>query len=290
MLSIVREGETLSERTALLMGAFDGLHSGHISLYAAAQKTGLPVSVLTIAGGKAGGELFTREERRYVFDRVGVRYAVEYDFTPQMRATRAEDFLSELFGRICAGAVFCGEDFRFGAGAAGTMDMLRAMAPCPVTVLPLAREGGEKVSSSRIKQMLADADMGGANALLAVPYFICGKVEHGRHVGTLLGFPTVNLSLPAEKTLPKDGVYGGYAQTPAGDFPAIVNIGARPTFGICEKKIEAYLDGFSGDLYGETVRIYPTEYYRPIRAFASVGELKAQLARDIARLKDTERS
>ena len=96
----------------------------------------------------------------------------------------------------------------------------------------------------------------------------------------MLGFPTLNLSVPPEKVLPADGVYAGRAETPAGSYPAIVNFGARPTFGVTEKKIEAYLDGFSGDLYGADVRIFPERFLRPVMKFASADALRAQLERD----------
>ena len=110
-------------------------------------------------------------------------------------------------------------------------------------------------------------------------------MEHGRQVGRTYGFPTLNLAVPPVKLLPPDGVYGGICATPRGNFPCIVNLGARPTFGVKEKKIEAYLDGFSGDLYGETVRVYPVEFYRGIEKFPSAEALKHQLEADIARLR-----
>ena len=280
MLKAIGEGERLRRRVALLLGAFDGMHLGHMTLLRAAAETGAPVAVLTIAGGKAGGDLFTREERRTVFERVGVRYALEYAYSEALWQTSAERFLEALFARVHPHAVFCGEDFRFGRGAQGTPALLAACAPCPVFPLPLARADGEKISSSHIKQRIADADMAGANALLAVPYFLQGRVEHGRAVGRTLGFPTANLSLPPEKALPREGVYFGHAETPRGSFPAIVNIGARPTFGVAERKAEVYLHGFRGDLYGRQIRIFPERFLRPVIAFSSAHELEEQLRRD----------
>ncbi len=285
---IVSGEETFSAPCSLLLGGFDGLHRGHAALLSRAKATGLPVAITTILGGKAGGELFTRTERRYLFARAGADVCAEFDFSVQFRNMPPEEFLRALFARLNVKAVFCGEDFRFGRGAAGTPQLVARTAPCPVTVLPLAEAGGEKIATSRIKRMVADADMAGADALLLTPYFLEGRVEHGRHVGgPVLGFPTVNVSIPPEKVRPKDGVYAGRVETPAGEYPAVINFGARPTFGVAEKKVEAYLDGFSGDLYGANVRIFPGRYLRPVMKFESADALKVQLRRDIARLRDT---
>ena len=283
---ILSEEEHFTPPCALMLGGFDGLHRGHAYLLSRAKETGLPVGITSILGGKAGGELFTRTERRYLFLQAGVAFVTEYAFSDSFRTTPPEAFLRSLFARFDVKAVFCGEDFRFGKDAAGSPELLKALAPCPVTVLPLAEENGEKIATSRIKRMIAKGDTAGADALLLHPYFVGGTVEHGRHVGgPVLGFPTLNLTVPPEKTHPADGVYAGYAETPAGRYPAIVNFGARPTFGVAEKKTEAYLDGFSGDLYGADVRIYPARFLRPVMKFDGVEALKAQLQRDIARLR-----
>ena len=245
----------------------------------------MPVVFTLIAGGKAGGELFTLRERRTVLEQLGAAGAFAFPFTEAFQRTSAEDFLRGLFSRCTPRAVLCGEDFRFGKGAKGGAALLKNLAPCPVDVLPLLTADGHKISSTSLKKLLAAGDMPALNALLAYPYFIEGDVEHGRHVGSGLGFPTVNLDLPAEKAPPKEGVYGGYAQTKFGKFPCILNYGARPTFGVAEKKTEAFLLDFEGDLYGSTVRIYPTQYYRPVTAFPSAEALKAQIAQDAARAK-----
>lgn len=285
MLKALARGEGFVGRCVLLLGGFDGIHVGHAELIAAAGKYGLPVGVTSISGGKTGGDLFTFAEREYLYERAGLSFAYETPFSESLKNTTAEAFLDELFSLFSVEALICGEDFRFGKDAAGTPELLKRVAPCAVEVLSLRSCGGEKVSSSRIKILLSEGSMSEANALLTVPYFIQGTVEHGRRVGRTLGFPTVNLTLPTEKRLVREGVYGGYAETPCGRFPAILNIGARPTFGVDEKKAEAYLDGFSGDLYGKTVRLFPTEFYRPVIGFSDADGLKAQLETDIGRLR-----
>ncbi len=276
-------GEPFGSPCALVLGGFDGLHAGHMSLLAEAKNTGLPIVLTTMYGGK-GRELFLREERREIFSRAGIDVLIEIEFNEACKNTPAERFAGALFSEFDAKAVFCGEDFRFGKDACGTPELLRRLAPCPVAALPVKTIGGEKISASMIKQMLARGDMA-LSELLPFGYFVQGVVEHGREVGRTYGFPTLNLTPPPEKLLPPDGVYGGMCATPQGDYSCIVNLGARPTFGVEERKIEAYLDGFSGNLYGETVRVYPTERFRGVEKFPSQEALRGQLERDIQRLR-----
>lgn len=296
----LRFGETYGEPCTLVLGGFDGLHIGHRALLAAAKKEGFPLAVTAVFG--RGSELFTLPEREYLFARAGVSLLYALPFTEGFRTSPPERFLSELFSFLSPKRIVCGEDFRFGKDASGTPELLQRLAPCPVHILPIVRKkGGEpasrKISTSECKSMLQGGELSRLNGLL-VPdradffegaYFVQGEVEHGREVGRTYGFPTLNITAPPEKLLPPDGVYGGVCTTPKGTYPTIVNIGARPTFGVEERKIEAYLDGFSGDLYGETVRIFPTEFFRGIAKFSSKEELKAQLTSDIARLRENRR-
>ena len=283
MLKVLRGDEKFSEPCALLLGGFDGFHAGHAALLNAAKKAGLPVGLTAISGGK-GDDIFTLSEREVIFERLGFSFVWEIEFTEEFKNTSAEDFLRGLFERIPARAAFCGEDFRFGKSAQGTPELLKELAPCTVNVLPLKKVNGEKISASRLKELVKAGKTKELNALLSFSYFIGGKVEHGREVGRSLGFPTANLSFGRGKLPLADGVYGGYAETDAGSFPAIINIGSRPTFGVEEKKVEAYLKGFSGDLYDKTVRVFPVEFLRPIQKFSSEEELKNQLKKDIERV------
>lgn len=301
MLKILRAGECFREPCTLLLGGFDGLHLGHRALLAEAKKAQLPIGITTLFGGK-GRMLFTREEREFLFAQAGVAFVCEIAFDQTVKSTSAEDFAAELFSRIAAKRIVCGEDFRFGCGALGTPELLKELAPCPVEVVPFVRSAlradasgklrTRKISTHVCKTYVKTGELSLLNACLGADgsfcdraYFVQGVVEHGRQVGRTYGFPTLNLAVPFVKLLPPDGVYGGICATPRGNFPCIVNLGARPTFGVKEKKIEAYLDGFSGDLYGETVRVYPVEFYRGIEKFPSAEALKHQLEADIARLR-----
>lgn len=273
--------ELYREPCALLLGGFDGLHCGHASLLSAAKATGLPVGITSISGLKSGGDLFTPAERRIIFAEAGISFAAEYVFDAEFRATEDRDFLRALFQRINVKALYCGVDFRFGRGAEGTPELLKREAPCPVHVLPLTLVGGEKASVSRIKACIAAGDIGRANENLCGEFFLSGTVEHGRQVGRTYGFPTLNLSYPAEKFPMKEGVYGGTVLTPSGEYASVIHFGARPTFGLAERKLEAHLKDFSGDLYGATVRVKPKRFLREIKTFVSKEELTAQLKKDL---------
>ncbi len=269
----------------LLLGGFDGFHVGHRTLYDAAEKFGAPIALTSMSGGKNGGDIFTFCEREILYEKQGISFVYELAFTEEFRNTSAGDFVQEIERAFSPRAVVCGTDFRFGKGAAGDSTLLKSLLSCPVEVCELKHVGGEKVSSSSVKKYLSDGAMSEVNALLAHDYFVHGRVEHGRKVGQGLGFPTVNLPFPTSKHPLKEGVYGGYAVTEQGRFPAVINFGARPTFGVAEQKLEAYLDGFSGDLYGTDVMIFPTEFYRPITKFERIDDLKEQIAKDIKRLR-----
>lgn len=286
MLKVLRGKETVSQSCALLLGGFDGFHIGHETLLERANTTGLPVGLTTISGGKQGGDLFTFPEREEIFKRLGFSFVWEIEFSESFRNTTAEDFLSALFRMIDAKAIFCGKDFRFGKDALGTPELLEKLAPCPVAALPLKTEGNEKIATGTVKKLLTAGDLQRVNRILSGGFFVRGIVERGRGVGHTYGFPTLNLSYPKEKFALKQGVYSGTVKTDEGVFPAIVNFGARPTFGVDERKAEAYLKGFQGDLYGKTVEIYPRRFLREIQTFPSQEALKEQLGRDVMSLEE----
>lgn len=292
---ILKEGEKVEIPCVLVLGGFDGLHLGHRALLSRARTFHLPIALTTILGCK-GSMLFLREEREFLFERAGIDVVIEWDFTQEFRNLSAEAFCENLLSRITPELILCGEDFCFGKGALGNPALLKSLAPCPVEVLPAVKSdymraksenfGMRKISTSALKEHLSKGELPLLNACLkteeigSCAYFLMGKVEHGRAEGRKYGFPTLNLKAPPQKLLPPDGVYGGWTATERGNFPSIINFGACPTFCVEERKVEAHLIGFEGDLYGTTVRVYPTEFLRPIQRFSSPEELKIQLQKD----------
>ena len=145
--------------------------------------------------------------------------------------------------------------------------------------------GGEKVSTSLIKEKLASGQIEQANELLTLPYFITGEVKRDRQVGRKLGFPTANISLNAQKTPLKLGVYHTAVEIDGKRYNCITNFGARPTFGLNEVLTETYIDGFDGDLYGKTLSVYFKKFLRELIKFNSADELIAQLKKDLGNIK-----
>lgn len=269
----------------LLLGGFDGLHAGHKKLLDRAKAYGLPVGVMTILGGK-GQALFTLSERREIFARAGADFFFACKFTEAFKNTDKEEFLSALLRRYNVKAFVCGEDFRFGRGAAGTPEFIRGFTGIPVHALDVLRVGGKKVSATTVKEYLAAGAVGQANELLLFPFFLRGRVEEGRHVGHTYGFPTANLTYPDEKFPLKEGVYAVHADLEGKTYRGIANFGPCPTFGVTYRKAEAYFDGFCGDLYGKTIDLVFDGYLRDIRKFPDKAALAAQLQEDIMRVRE----
>ena len=269
----------------MLLGGFDGLHLGHRQLLSRAKESGLPVGIMTIVGAKGQKNLFTFAEREQIFKTSGADFVFELPFA-EIKDLSADDFIRLLQTGFSPRVFVCGEDLRFGAGAKGDAETLKAMDTVRVEVLPLVEIGGEKVSSGTVKKHLEKGDVATANALLGEEFFLLGEVIKDRQVGRTLGFPTANILYPGAKVPLKTGVYETKIRVGNDTYRGITNYGARPTFDNDVVLTETYLDGFSGDLYGKTLKIDFVRYLRDIQKFDSADELKKQLTQDIGRVRN----
>ena len=285
MLKTVWLTKERKEEVVLLLGGFDGLHLGHRFLLSNAKRKGLPVGVMTIFGGKDGQSLFTAKERRLLFMESGADFSFELPFFEIKNLTPSE-FLSVLRENFHLNNLICGEDFRFGFNATGTPTFLKERGQVCVETYPLREVNGEKVSSSTVKTALKLGEVEQANALLETPYFLLGEVVKDRQIGRTIGFPTANVFYPKEKFPLKIGVYETETVVDGVVYRGITNYGARPTFHDDTVLTETYLDGFSGDLYGKTLRIGFKRFLRDVKKFESVEGLKAQLQEDIGRVRN----
>ena len=178
-----------------------------------------------------------------------------------------------------------GPDFRFGAKRAGAIDQLQSLCAAQqmsLEIVPPLMDGGSGVSSSRIRERVAQGDVAEAARLLGRPHRISGSVETGAMRGRTIGFPTANLEA-IDTLLPSPGVYAGRAHHSSGVSPAAIHIGPNPTFGEQALKVEVHLCGYSGDLYGRRLAVDLVARIREVKKFSGVDELIAQLKSDVAR-------
>ncbi len=288
---------------AVAVGNFDGVHLGHAAiarrLVAAARQRGVPAVALTfdphpatlVRPGAAPPALSTAARRAELLLALGLDAVLVQPADATLVALPAEAFYREILRRrLGAVAIVEGVDFRFGAGRQGDVELLERLAAADgvtVEVVPPVTVGGEPVSSSRLRALVAAGDVAAAAALATAPYRLSGTVVSGAGRGAGLGFPTANLAGVAT-LLPAAGVYAARAAVAGSDpaapsYPAAVNIGPAPTFGVETSGVEVHLIGFSGDLYGKTLDVDFLARLRETRRFASVEELTGQLAADVAR-------
>lgn len=294
-----RPVEQLPDRGfALALGCFDGIHLGHAALFrmllTEAEKRHLNAAVWTFAPPKNGGfcpvkgkpQLISFPEKLERLSALGVRYAFVYEF-PYVAGLSPEAFVSgTLLGECRCRLAVCGYNFTFGAKAAGTPPLLRALLAgggASALVLPPVLVNGTPVSSAAIRAALAAGEAETVTAMLGRPYGITSVVVGGQHLGTALGFPTINQCFFEGAALPRFGVYTGVTAVGTRLYPSVTNVGVRPTVtasGI--PNAETHLIGFSGDLYGTVVRVSLEHFLREERRFGTKEELAAAVRADLA--------
>ncbi|MEM0980624.1 MAG: bifunctional riboflavin kinase/FAD synthetase [Cyanobacteria bacterium P01_H01_bin.58] len=220
---------------------------------------------------------------------LGVQQLVLLPFNQELAHLSSHDFVEEiLFKRLQARHLSVGADFRFGHGRSGDATLLERLAvqrDIQVSVVDLARDEGDRISSSQIRQALCTGDVVQAQGLLGRPYQLSGRVILGQQLGRQLGFPTANLQVPADKFLPRTGVYSvqvyGIPQlSPHQALPGVMNIGVRPTVNGQKQTIEVHLLNWTGDLYDTTLIVALKGFLRPEQRFDSLEHLKAQIQAD----------
>lgn len=269
---------------SLALGAFDGLHPGHLAVIRAALEGGLPAAVFTFPSAPSGEPtVVTAEDKAGLLAGLGVErvYSVEFE---ALRNMEAADFVERvLFQKINARRLCCGEDFRFGRGAAGDAALLRALCErrgAELRVVPPVKLDGEKISSTRVRQAVEAGNIPQANRLLGRPFGFELEVIHGNHIGTGLGTPTINQALPQGFVLPRFGVYAAWCQVEGALYYGVCNIGVKPTVGSDRVLAETWMPEFQGDLYGRRVRLFLLDFIRPEKKFASLDQLKEEIRRN----------
>jgi riboflavin kinase/FMN adenylyltransferase len=270
---------------AVAIGTFDGVHLGHRRVLEAAVAAGLTPTVVTfdphprIAFGYEVELLTALRRRLELIGEAGIEEALVVEFDLNLARLEPEVFAERVLRPIGTEVVVAGGDFRFGRGRTGDLELLGRLG-FDVRTVPLV----ENVSSSRIRDLLRAGEIERAAKLLGRPPEVEGTVVAGDARGGTLGFPTANLRLEPELLVPAYGIYAGSAD----GHRAAISIGTNPHYGGEERRVEAHLLDFEGDLYGRRLVLQLWRRLREEQSFASEDELVAQIARDVEETRAAE--
>jgi riboflavin kinase/FMN adenylyltransferase len=279
-------GELERRPRAVAIGTFDGVHVGHRAVVRAAAERGPLPTVVTFHPhprevlGYQVSLLATLERRLELLAELGVEETLVVEFTPQVAALEAEEFARSYLDAIGAEVVVAGASFRFGSGRRGDFALLESLGFATEVVSIV-----EGVSSTEIRRLLAAGEVRAVAPLLGRPAEVDGIVVSGDARGGTLGFPTANLRTDPELLVPAFGIYAGAA----GEHRAAVSIGVNPHYGGAERRIEAYLLDFAGDLYGKRLVVELWERLRDEQVFGDEQELVSQIERDVAATRAARR-
>ncbi|TAL45283.1 MAG: bifunctional riboflavin kinase/FAD synthetase [Salinibacterium sp.] len=290
--------------SAVTVGKFDGVHGGHRAviqrLRAIAEERGLSAVVVTfdrhplsLLNPDSCPEALVSNERKIdLLASTGIDATLILTFDRALSDLSPEAFVTStivnaLHGRV----VLVGADFRFGAGGAGDVTLLRELGRKHgfevLMVDDVTPDGERRVSSTWIRELLADGQVEAAAALMGSLPTVRGVVVHGQHRGRSMGIPTANLSPELEGYVPADGVYAAWLKTDGRVYPAAVSVGNNPTFeGVPDKQVEAHVLDEEFELYGETVEISFVKRVRPMEKFADARALAAQMQEDVRQIAE----
>lgn len=293
----------VQQGSVVTIGNYDGVHMGHRAILTDARTRAdtlaLPLVALTFSphpasvfGGISPGELrlSTDSEREALLRDAGVDTTLTIAFTREFASIEAEEFIRALLvGRLGAREVHVGYDFNFGRGRRGDAALLRRVGSASGLVVvehEAVTFDAEPVSSTRVRRALAVGNMRRATSLLTRPWSVSGVSEHGAGRGREMGIPTVNL-YPTDRLLPPFGVYATRLHLDGATWPAITNIGTRPTFDDGERvSVETLaLAPFPDDVHGRELSVSFIERIRDERAFSSPEALREQIGRDVEMAK-----
>ncbi|MCT4793991.1 bifunctional riboflavin kinase/FAD synthetase [Exiguobacterium alkaliphilum] len=283
--------------SVMVLGFFDGVHTGHQAVIRHAQeqaeRLNVPVTVVTfdphpkqVLSNKPDAVRYITPLSRKLkrIESLGVERCLVLTFTKELAGLSPQQFVDDYL--IGAGAVHvtAGFDYSYGKFGEGTMETMpfHARGRFTTSVVNEQTEGGEKVSSTRIRKLLGAGEVDAAATLLGSPYVICGEVIHGDARGRTIGYPTANVVMDASYVMPRLGVYATRVRLRDGrTFHAMTNVGRRPTFyDTGDVSIESHLFDFSEDLYGQLIEIEWVRFIRNERAFDGLDSLIAQLKQD----------
>lgn len=279
------------------IGNFDGVHKGHQQIIETAKGFNLPIVALTFDPHPASvvnpshipNELLTLTERIQYLKMAGVTSVAVIKFTETFSKLSPKEFVTEvLIDELSASAVVVGTNFRFGNRAAGDVKFLKENLKIEVKAINLEFELGTSVSSSRIRDAILGGNIEIARELLTRPHALSGVVIHGEKRGREIGYPTANLAMAPNATVPSDGVYAGWLTVENNKWPAAISIGTNPTFeGARSRQVEAYaLDQKDLDLYDKVAKVEFGWRLRDTIKFSGLEPLLAQMKIDCDKARE----
>jgi riboflavin kinase/FMN adenylyltransferase len=291
----------LNGPSLVTVGSYDGVHIGHQYLLGQMQEVadgiGFHTSLVTfhpqpravLAPHLQIRYLTTPAEKIVLLDALGLDLMVILPFTRETARTPAVEFVGSLVAHLKMRQLWVGPDFALGRNREGDIPRLRQIGQemgFEVRVAEPLVQGGEVVSSTRIRNLLTRGEIRQATALLGRYPRITGQVMQGAQRGRLLGFPTANIAVLSERTIPADGVYACFVWVNNRRYSAVTNVGVRPSFAGAERTVEAHLLGFSGDLYGWDLRMEFVDRLRSERRFTDLDDLAGQIQSDAKQAAD----
>ena len=280
-------------RTAAALGLFDGVHLGHRAVLAAAAKQThlIPAAFtfqpeLTSVKGAAGFLYPASVKAQILREECGMKEIFAPDFG-EIAGLSGEAFVRDILcGKMQAAKAVCGRDFRFGREAScDVRDLVKygIRYGIEVEIVEDVTECGEKIASSRIRELLQSGKLVQANALLGAPYRMTAQVVRGASLGHTIGFATINQYFAQGQLVPHFGVYASETLTPDGWYASVTNIGRKPTVDYGGQPLaETHILDFSGNLYGQELTVMLTDFLRDEQKFSSLDALKEQLHADTA--------
>ena len=286
----------LMHPSAVAIGKFDGIHLGHRQLLGeiiAKKQEGMKAVVFTfnpspnvLFSKVKEKELTSCEEKRKLFEDLGIDVLVEFPLTYESAATPKENFVKDiLVQKLNAKHIVAGTDLSFGKNGEGNSAFLLEESSkygFEVEIIDKISYKGEIISSTLVRKAISEGDVKKARFMLGSPYFVQGVVKKGNQIGRTIGFPTVNISAGEDKLLPPNGVYKTEVVLEGRILEAITNVGCKPTVADGGQIfIESYIYNFMENIYGKEIEVHFLEFIRKEQKFGSIEELKEQLQKDI---------
>ena len=285
----------MKDNTIYALGFFDGVHLGHAALLTAcrrlADEGGCKAGVVTFSNhpdelvfGKAPALINSLQDRDWLLkEKFHMDTVISLPFDEPMMTMPWQDFYGLLRREYGAAGLVCGEDFRFGSRGEGSGEKLTEVCAAdgiPCSVVSQLRLNGQVVSSTHIRALIEGGQMEEAVRFLGHPHVLTGRVVHGHQLGRTLGIPTANLLLPEGLVVPKFGVYACLAEVEGQKYPAVTNIGTRPTVGGTGITVEPWILDFEGDLYDKEIRLEFCKFLRPEQKFPDLAALQREIRKN----------